>query len=378
MAKLRVVHIIPRLDIGAAELGTIYGIEHLNTTTFEPFLISGPGGALEAEILAKKKFPVHICPELSREPRPLADNETFNALRKLIKELKPDLVHTHRQKAGVVGRLAAAAESVRAIVHTYHGFGFHQYAPPGAYTLAVALNREANRRSNYLIFLSFDSQQRADDLDLIQNCGISLIRPGVEIEPMLQAKPSDEFREKYEIAKRTKVVGMISALRPQKDPLTFIEAAALVVAKDPDTKFLLFGDGELANAVRRRAAKKLGAHQFLQVGWTRNVAEVLANLDALVVPSLWEGLPRVVVEATIMGVPVIASDIGGIREIIIEEKNGGLCEPQNAEQFAEKISTALDRRWKVDPELSRQMQYEFDIRETLRQEEDVYIKLCNA
>ena len=377
MTRLRVAHIVTKLDLGGAEQNTLFSVSYLNRNVIDPHLISGPGGQLDE---VAEKIPdagIHSCPELSREKiRPMADFDAYQHLRTILQNLKPDVVHTHTPKAGIVGRLAAAAEKVPVIMHTYHGFGFHEFQPPGAFRLSAALERETNRRSHHLIFVSWQNAKWAEEMDLIQGCSTSLIRTGVEIEPLLAAKRSEDFRKEFDIPRKHKVVGMIASLKPQKDPLTFIEAAALVVRKEPDVKFLLFGDGELATAVSRRAGKKLRSINYMHAGWTRKVPEILANLDLIIVPSLWEGLPRIIPEATIAGVPVIASQVDGIREIIFEGRNGMFAEPNNPEDFAEKILLALKEDWKVDPELSRQIQHEYDIREMVRQEEALYFKLA--
>jgi glycosyltransferase involved in cell wall biosynthesis len=377
MKRLRVAHIITKLDIGGAELSTLYTVRNLNRTLFDPYLIAGPGGILDDEVGKMPDVALQFCSELSHEPKPLADLDGFQQLREILHEVKPHIVHTHWSKAGILGRLAASAENVPVIIHTYHGFGFHRFQPEGAYRLIVALEREASRRSHHLIFVSNENRKLAEALDLPGPCSVSMIRNGVEIEPFLKAERTENLRNEFEIWKRAKTVGMISSLRPQKDPFTFVEAATLVVRKKPNVKFLLFGAGELSDAVLKRAAKTLSSKNFLYAGPTRNPAEVLANLDLLVVPSLWEGLPRIIVEATISGTPVIASDVDGIREVLQEGRNGAFAEPQNAEDFAKKILLALKEDWEVDPRLSRQMQYEFDIRETLRQQELLYLNLAS-
>jgi glycosyltransferase involved in cell wall biosynthesis len=171
---------------------------------------------------------------------------------------------------------------------------------------------------------------------------------------------------------------MIACLKPQKDPLTFVDAADRASRKFLNSKFVLIGDGELADAVARRAKKMRYPENFLHVGWTRDVPTALASLDLMVLTSLWEGLPRVIPEATIAGVPTIASNIDGNREIIFEGRNGVLAEPRNVQDFAEKIVEALKDDWQVDPELSRQVQHDFDIREMVHQQEDLYIELSQA
>jgi glycosyltransferase involved in cell wall biosynthesis len=194
---------------------------------------------------------------------------------------------------------------------------------------------------------------------------------------LIQARRSEEFRDQLGIPRRAAAVAMIACLKPQKDPLTFVEAANLVSRKLHDAKFFLIGDGEMADAVRKSVAKMRYAHNFHLLGWRRDIPEILANLDLVVLPSLWEGLPRIIPESTISGVPVIASNIDGNREVIFEGRNGAMAEPQNAEDFAEKIMKALDENWKVDPELSQQIQHEYDIREMVRQQEALYLKLAS-
>lgn len=376
MNRLRVVHIIQKLDPGGASQNTLYSVANMNRTLFDPYLIAGPGGTLDQQALALKDVGVHFCGELSLEIRPLADHDAYEALRKILREIQPHIVHTHRSKPSITGRFAASAENVPVIVHTYHWFGFHQFQSEGVYGLTVALEREACRRSNHLIFVSRANWKTAEEIGLIQSCGASFLCTGVEMEPLLKAKRSKDFDRQYGVSRKWKRVGMISSLRVQKDPLTFAEAAGLVVRKMPDVKFFLFGEGELADAVTRRASKTLGLENFLLSPWPADVGEVLANLDVLVLPSLWEGLPRILPEATICGVPVIASNLDSIRDIIVEGRNGAFAKPQDADDFAEKILQVLGNKWKVDPALSRQIQYEYDIRDMLHQEEALYLRLA--
>src|SRR5262245_39103529 len=131
MKRLRVVHVIAKLDLGGAELGTLHTVSRLNRTLFEPYLVAGPGGILDDEVGQMSDVPLQFCSELSREPKPLADLDGFQQLREMLRDLKPHIVHTHWSKAGILGRLAAAAEKVPVIIHTYHGLGFHRYQPEG-------------------------------------------------------------------------------------------------------------------------------------------------------------------------------------------------------------------------------------------------------
>lgn len=376
MSRLRIAHIITKLELGGAQQNTLYTVQNLNRSLFDVALIAGPGGLLDDEAASIPDVDFRFCGDLSRPIRPVADYQAFQRLREMLKDLKPDVVHTHSSKAGILGRLAASAENIPILIHTYHGFGFHRHQNPGIFKLFVALEREASRRSHHLIFVSNENFNWATELDLIQNCSTSMIRSGVDIDPLIHARRDESYREELGLAKRDKAVAMIGCLKPQKDPLTFVEAADIVTQKDSDVKFFIAGDGELLDAVQKRVEKMRYKRNFRPLGWRRDIPQLLANIDLMVLTSLWEGLPRVIPEATIAGVPTIASNIDGNREVIFEGKNGVLAEPQNPKDFAEKILTALDDRWTVDEELSRNVQHEYDIREMIRQLESVYLKLA--
>ena len=378
MASLKIVHIVANLGLDSVAQTTLHTVRCVNQSLFDTSLISGPGGFLDDEVMLGKDVSVRFCGDLSRSVRPIADFQAYQRLREILKELKPDVVHTHNSKAGVLGRLAASAENVPVIVHTYHAFGFHLYQNVGVFRLSVALEKEACRRSRHLIFDSRENAKWAEQLGLIQKCSTSLIRSGVEIDPLLRAQRTETFREKLAIPPKAKVIGMIASLKPQKDPLTFVEAADIVSQKNADVKFLLVGDGELADAVHRRAAKMRYPDCFAHIGWRRDIPEILANLDVLVSPSLWAGMSRVITEATIAGVPVVASDVDGGREIVFEGENGVLAERRNPQDFADKIMRAIVENWKVNPDISQKIQHEFDIREMVHQLETLYLQLSSA
>jgi glycosyltransferase involved in cell wall biosynthesis len=378
MKRLRVVQVVTKLELGGAQLSTLYAASNLNPSLFEVHLIAGPGGLLDDEALQLKNVNVKFCSDLSKEVRPIADFQAFQQLQQILKTIQPDIVHTHTYKAGILGRLAASSVNVPTVIHTYHGFGFHRFQGPGMFKLFVALEREACRRSHHLIFISRENWKWAEQLELIQKCTASLIRSGIELEPLLETKRSAAFRKNLGVLPKDKAVGMIASLKLQKDPLTFVQIADLVTPKNRSAKFLLFGDGDLAELVLRQVPKMRYPRNFHHFGWRRDVPEILANLDLLVVTSIWEGLPRIIPEATVKGVPVVATDIDGNREAVFEGKNGILAQPRDPEDFARKVLKALEDNWRVDPDLSRQIQHEYDIREMIRSLEELYLNLASG
>ena len=370
---IRVVHLITRLELGGAQQNTLYTVSHLNRSLFECFLVSGEGGILDAEAQQIPNLTLHFCPSLIREIRPFQDRKAYQLLKDLLKRLKPDIVHTHSSKAGILGRIAAREAGVPVIVHTFHGFGFHRYQNPIVFRAYVAAERKAAASTTHMIFVSRDNWKWARELGLTRNSTASLIRSGVDSSPLLSQ--GESFRDQWGIAPDRRMVGMIACLKPQKDPLTFVAAADLVTRKLPDVHFVLAGDGEMRDAVLRRIGRMKHAERFHFLGWIRNTEQLLSELNLVVLTSLWEGLPRVIPESTVAGIPVIASDIEGNREIIHPGRNGVLAIPGNVIDFATKIEQALQQSWTVDPELSAQIRNEFDIDQMVRSQEELYCNL---
>lgn len=374
---IRVVHIITKLELGGAQQNTLYTLAHLNRSVFEPVLICGEGGILDEEARQLQGVTVHFCASLVREIRPVQDLRTRKLLKDLLLHLQPNIVHTHSSKAGILGRAAAKEASVPVVLHTFHGFGFHRYQNPLVFHAYLSAERRAAQNCHHMIFVSHDNWKWADELGLTKHSTASLIRSGVEVAPLLSATRDDALRARWGLSPTDRAVGMIACLKEQKDPLSFVEIADRVTQQLPDIHFVLAGDGELAKAVMQRAAKMKHPDRFHHLGWVRNTAEFLAQLDLAVLTSLWEGLPRVIPECTIAGLPIIASNIEGNREVIREGKNGFLAQPRDVADFTAKIVKMLEHRAKVDSELGKEFKHEFDIDRMVRKQEELYCKLSS-
>jgi glycosyltransferase involved in cell wall biosynthesis len=373
--RLRIVHVITKLELGGAQQNTLYTVSHLNRELFEPHLVTGKGGLLDQDALNVPNLTVHFCPHLVREIQPFADIRAFLFLKRLFEQLRPQIVHTHSSKAGILGRLAAHAAGVPNIIHTYHGFGFHRFQNPLLFRLYVRAEKIACKYTQHLVFVGKDNWKWAEELQLGNGCSASLIRSGVETERFLNSARNNLLKKELLIPEAGKVVGMIACLKPQKDPITYVEAADQVMQQIPNAYFLLIGDGDLKNEVNRKIAKLSHPDRFICLGWRRDPDQLLPILNLLVLTSLWEGVPRVVPEATLAGIPVIATDIEGTREVVFEGKNGTLVQPGNWRALAEKIAEALQHEWKVDSQLQKEIQQEFSIEEMVKKQERLYLSL---
>ncbi|MEM9561291.1 MAG: glycosyltransferase family 4 protein [Actinomycetota bacterium] len=342
-APLRVVQLVTTLARGGAQ-ATV-----LASSVDVP---AGPGGSppIDVRVLAGGEatgegsfwgdpvtagIRIDVVPTLRRSIRPLAD---VRALRWLVAHLRaerPDVVHTHSSKAGVLGRLAAAAAGVPC-VHTVHGWGPLDAGGPVARRAVVAIERILARRTAALVVVG------ADDLDRGLRLGIGraeqyhLIRSGIEPP---DARQRAAVRRELDLDGRW-VVGMVGRLAAQKDQVALIEAFATVAGTvGADATLVLVGDGPRRAAVEAVTAANPGLDVRL-LGARPDGPRLVTGFDVAVNAAHWEGLPRAVVEAASAGVPVVATDVGSTRELIRPGRSGRLVPPGDVGALAEAIADA--------------------------------------
>jgi glycosyltransferase involved in cell wall biosynthesis len=379
MAAATVLHIITKLELGGAQQNTLYIVEHLDRETFSPALFAGPGGMLDhqARELPARGIPFETVPHLIRSIRPWNDYRAYRELRRMIRALKPSIVHTHSSKAGVLGRLAAAAERVPVIIHTIHGFGFGAATNKLIRRALLAAERRAARVTTLFIPVSDENMRAGRELGLLNEHNASVVLEGVELRPFREATRKPELLTSLGIPAGAPLVGMVACFKPQKDPLTFIEAAAKVHAEIPDARFLLIGAGELRPRIEARIAE-LGLSQIVVLaGWRTDVPELFKLMSVSVLTSLWEGLPRVIPQSLSAQVPVVVTRAGGSPEAVIEGKTGFVLDIGDAEGIARKIVWLLrnhDQR-RAMGEAGPVSVAGFDIDKMVMAHEEIYRKL---
>ena len=379
---LRVCHVITRLELGGAQENTLYTVTHLRAP-FEATLVCGPGGLLDDEAKSRG-VPIRFVPSLVRQVSPARDLAALRALTRIFRETRPDIVHTHSSKAGILGRLAARRAGVAKVVHTIHGYGFNARQPFWRRRLFLSLERLAARRTDRFIAVSRANLEEGVRLGLFTADRVSLIRSGVDLREFAGASRSPGrqgvpggLRRELGLPEDVPLVGMVACLKPQKDPLTFVEVAARVVRELPDAVFVLAGDGELRDPVERRVADlRLGGRVRL-LGWRRDIPDVMAGLDVLLHTSLWEGLPRVLPEAIASGVPVVATGVDGTLDILQDGVTGIVRAPGDIEGLARGVlRLLLDRDFgRALVARGRSVLSEFDIEEMVRRQESLYLSM---
>jgi glycosyltransferase involved in cell wall biosynthesis len=362
-SKIRVLHPITRLIIGGAQENTMLTADLMNkglvgNGRYLVEIVSGPQTGSEGSLIEEVRergIPLTILPSMRRELSPLNDLRVIGQLRRLMvgENGRPryDIVHTHSSKAGVVGRIAAAWAKVPLIVHTVHGWSFHDQMPPGRRGLYVALERIAARYSHKMIVVSPKDIEKG----LAQGIGrpedYVLIRSGIELERFGHPTVSPaEMRHRLGIPLDAPVVGSVTRLSPQKSPLDLLDALAHIHQQRPDAWLVVVGDGPLRPQVEQRLDELRIASRVILTGLRRDIPELMATFDVFVLSSLWEGLPRVLPQAMASGLPMVCTEADGSAEAVCEGENGFLTPRGQPDVLAARVLTLL-----ADEQLRRRM-----------------------
>lgn len=336
MRKIRVAHIITRMCCGGAQENTFHSVRLANRDRFDVDLVSGPVPDRERSlepVMADAGISLAHEPSLRRAPHPVHDAITLKRLTRRLRDGGYDIVHTHTSKAGILGRMAAKRAGVPIIVHTPHGHIFHGYFSNPVTRLFVALEERAARFTDRIVTLTDRGAEEHLAAGIGRSHQYETIFSGVDFAPFDRAVAEREhIRMALGISGENMLFGAVGRLEPVKGFRYFVGAAHRIHDRMPEARFIVVGAGSEEKALRR-AAKPLGnAIGFL--GYRDDVAALMAACDVLAVPSLNEGMGRVVIEAGAAYTPVVAARVGGLPEVVEDGETGVLVSPQDPEALA--------------------------------------------
>lgn len=380
-AKACVVHVITLLEWGGAQENTLFTVGSLDPERYDRVLVAGRGGMLDARAGAIPGVRFRQVDSLVREIRPSPDFRAFLALRAILREERertgglPLVVHTHSSKAGILGRAAGRAVGAEVVVHSIHGFGFHDAQPLHIRKLLVGLERMASRWTDAFIAVSRENILLGVRERILSAERVRLIRSGFDTARFL-AGSRERGRRLLGIPEGVPVVGTVAPFKPQKAPLDFVEVARRVLLRAPAARFVMVGDGVLRPAVERAVAASGMDANFHLPGWREEIPDLMRAFDVFLLTSRWEGLPKVVPQAMLAGVPVVATAVDGTREIVDDGVDGFLAPPGDVEALARRVSDLLAGKAAPDPLLKRErLLREFDQAEMVRSQERLYEEL---
>jgi glycosyltransferase involved in cell wall biosynthesis len=339
---------IARLNIGGPAIHVTLLTERMNTPDFESTLVCGSIEAGEGDMhyFAEQHGvePVVVA-ELSRSINPIRDISTFWKVFRLMRRLKPDVVHTHTAKAGFIGRWAARLAGVPVIVHTFHGHVFGGgYFSPAKTRFFITLERLTAPISDTIITLTQSLRRElAQDFHITRKERITVLPLGLDLDVFAETpRKQGAFRKAWDIPPDAPLVGIVGRFVPVKNHPLFIEAAAKIHARRPDVRFVLVGDGETRPTAEAKV-RELGLEDVvIFTGWVRDMHTIYSDLDLFALSSLNEGTAVTVIEALASGCPVVATAVGGMTDLLDGGEFGTLVPSGNADALAEAILLTLE------------------------------------
>jgi glycosyltransferase involved in cell wall biosynthesis len=355
-SRLKVLHVITRMIIGGAEWNTLYTCQLLNRSRYEPLLACGPETGSEGsliEVTEASGIPVFIVPDLIREIDPKRDFKALVQLIRLYRDLEVDIVHTHTSKAGILGRLAGRLAKVPVVIHTVHGFAFTAPLPKWQRQLYIALEKMAGRWCDALIFISKPLMAEAGKLGIGDPKTYAYIPSGIDIKAFQNSNNNGNREIKRQMLGLTDhipVIGTVSRLVRDKGLELILEAAAQLKAKGLKFHMVWVGDGPM-RAELEKMAQSLGVADRLSItGMCTDVPAWISCFDIFVLPTMWEGMGRVFLEAQAAGIPVIGTKVGGVPDVVRDGETGILIQPNDVKALAEMIELLI-----TNAELRRRM-----------------------
>ncbi|MCP5005979.1 MAG: glycosyltransferase family 4 protein [Planctomycetes bacterium] len=339
--KIRILNIITRLELGGPPILILDILQRLSKERFESTIATGFASSRKRDMidLAKEKgLKVFIIPSLVRNSCPHKDFVSLVRLFFLIKRERFDIIHTHTSKGGFIGRLAARLAGAKVIIYSPHGDIFEGYFSRPVTKLFVLLEKFAALFTDEIITLSKRGKKRFIDHGIGEVQRIRHIYNGIDFKKFnIDGNKKLEKRDDFGLSGDDFVCATIGRLVPVKGHSHLLKAVHRVVQNIPRAKFLFVGDGPLRQSLEQEIVSlKLESHVSL-LGARTDIAEMLSCIDLFLLPSINEGFGIVLVEAMAMGKPVLATNVGGIPEIVTDGTTGILVPPKDYEAFASAI-----------------------------------------
>lgn len=355
--KIKVIHVITRLDRGGSAQNTILTILGMDDSRYRFVLIKGE--SIESEMgdeersqvesslsrVRKKGIPIFTYLSLIRKINPLLDLRCLIQLFFFFRKERPLIVHTHTSKGGFLGRLSAWLARVPVIVHTPHGHIFWGYYGPLITELFIFMERLVAKITNKIICLTEQEKRDHIQFRIDRSEKFVTIHSGVDF-PVFQKSGSfhGRIREELGIPKGEPVIGTVGRLVPIKGHEYMIRAFALLMNEFDNLWLILVGDGLLEDYLKTLCKELEIRERVVFAGWRSNVPDFLSLFDIFVFPSLNEGMGRVLVEAMAVGKPIVASNVGGIPDLVKDGQNGLLVKSRDINGLAHAVKRLLDDR----------------------------------
>ncbi|MDE0889438.1 MAG: glycosyltransferase family 4 protein [Phycisphaerales bacterium] len=354
---MKIMHISTRLILGGSQENTVFSCAgqadagHAVSLVFGP--IEGPEGNMLPVVRRHGGIETIETPNLIRELSPRRDLRCLADLRAIIREHRPDVVHTHSSKAGVLGRAAAWREGVPAVIHTIHGLPFHPYQSKLKNAIYIAAERWAARRCHAIVTVADAMRDQALAAGVGRAKQFETVRSGMIVEPYLDdSKSMTETRRSLGLPEEAFIVGTVARLAELKGHDDLLDAFAPMMRSDPNLHLLWVGDGYWSDRLLARVRDLNLSDQVHTPGLVlpETIPDWIRAMDVVVHPSYREGLPRAVVQGLLAAKPVVAYALDGAPEVCIDDETGMLVQPGDHQALAEAVF-----RLRADPGLGARL-----------------------
>ncbi|MHB8054149.1 MAG: glycosyltransferase family 4 protein [Candidatus Aminicenantales bacterium] len=377
MNRLKVLEMIDKPSRGGGQAVLLALAGHLNRDRFDVSVCAKSGGPLEDEV---RKLGLAFHPaEFRKKPSAGFGRQ----LARLLSSEKIDILHTHGGVAGLFGRRAARVARTPVVVHTLHGIHYLHYRNPVLRLAYIGLERAMSRATSAVVCVSAADLTLARKFRLAPEDRLRLIRNGLALfekfEDAARIRILDELCVRLKL--HAPVIGTVARLHRQKGVIYFLRAAETVLRRKPTATFVVVGGGPLEKRMKEEIARRNLGNRVILAGERADALDLMSAFDLFVLPSLWEGLPLVLIEAAGMGKPIIATDIDGSREIIRDGETGLLVPPADPAALAGAILRLLG-----DAELARRLAGKakteippaFSLKKMVEATERLYLDLAGA
>src|SRR5687768_5793131 len=349
----RVLRILNRLIIGGPSKNAVYLTRYMQPD-FDTMLVIGgkEDHEQDADFLATANNVQPTCiPQMNRAISPGNDWYAYQKLKKLIKEFKPDVVHTHAAKSGALGRLAARHANVPVIIHTFHGHIFHSYFNSLKTNLFIKAERYLGGLSDAIIAISDEQKKElSGNFKIASAEKFKVIPLGLDLDHFTIDREAkrNKFRTEFGLEDDTVAIGIIGRLVPVKNHSLFIGALKYILSNSSvKVKAFIIGDGESRKAIEKMASAleirfskhtdQQHPHPLVVTSWRTDIDTICAGLDIIALTSLNEGTPVSLIEAQAAGKPIVSTRVGGIADVVLENKTALLSDIDNEKAYCDNL-----------------------------------------
>jgi len=344
--RIKILLVQSRICVGGPAVHTEMIARYLPQERYKVTLV---GGGLEKGELSKfddireKGIDIRIIGDMKRNISLFGDVVSVYKTWRLIKQVKPDIVDTHTAKAGATGRIAAWLAGVPVIIHTFHGHAFEKYFSELVSGIFIIIEKLLAQISTKIIAISpLQFQDLAQKFKIAPEKKFIIMKYGIELEQLLYLKKNKGLKESLGIPSQELLIGIIGRMVPIKNQTMMVRVLKILHDNGCKAHLCIAGDGEERPKIEH-LGKELGLKEYIHLsGWVLDMQRIYAGIDIMSLTSLNEGTPFTVIEAMAAGVPVVATNVGGVGDLIQNNKYGLLCRSEDEQDMAQKILQTIN------------------------------------